>query len=176
MKKLLSIIAVAAIAVSCNAPTNTSNTNNMADANKAKVQRFYDEVINAHNPAMVDSFCQADFLDHNPDQGHSGKGIEDLKAQFKEFFAAFPDIHVKTNFMVAEGDKVVGHVTMSGTNSGAMGGMPATNKKIEIDGIDIIQIKDGKANERWGVFDTMKMMSQLGMPGPGAPPAGPEKK
>jgi hypothetical protein len=35
----------------------------------------------------------ADFIDHNPDQGHSGKGIEDLKAGLKEFFTAFPCSH-----------------------------------------------------------------------------------
>src|SRR5258706_2351422 len=105
---------------------------------------------------MIDSFCSADFVDHNPDPGRSGKGSDDWKASSKDFFTAYPDIHVTTNFMIASGDTVMAHVTMSGTNSGAMGGMPATNKQVNIDGIDVIVIKDGKAAERWGFFDTMK--------------------
>ncbi len=161
MKNLLSIPVIAIIAFSCNTMNNSAGMN--AEASKAKVQSFYDAVINGHNTAMIDSFCAADFIDHNPDQGHSGKGIDDLKAGFKDFFAGFPDIHVKTNFMIAEGDTVMAHVTLTGTNSGAMGGMPATNKQVSIDGIDVIVIKDGKAAERWGFFDTEKMMQELGM-------------
>ncbi|HYK45460.1 MAG TPA: ester cyclase [Parafilimonas sp.] len=169
MKKLIYIFVVAAIAVACNTAT-TPGGGTDAEANKAKVQSFYDQVINAHNVDAIDSFCSADFVDHNPDPGHSGKGIDDLRAGFKDFFSGFPDVHVATNFMVASGDTVVSHVTMTGTNSGAMMGMPATNKKATVDGIDIIVIKDGKAVERWGEFDNAKMMQDLGMmPQPGAP-------
>jgi predicted ester cyclase len=52
---------------------------------------------------------------------------------------------------------------MTGTNSGPMGGMPASNKPVSVDGIDIIVVKDGKAVERWGIFDNMKMMQDMGM-------------
>ena len=166
MKNLLYFFVVAIIAASCNTMDNSGSMS--TDAAKTKVQAFYDQVINAHNPAAVDSFCAADFLDHNPDQGHSGKGIDDLKASFKDFFTGFPDVHVSTNFMVAEGDTVVSHVTMTGTNSGTMMGMPATNKQVKVDGVDIVVVKDGKAVERWGVFDNAKMMQDLGlMPQPG---------
>ena len=164
MKKLLFVFLpmLAVIIYSCNSSTSSSMSDQSA-ANKAKTQQFYDQVINAHNTAMIDSFCTADFVDHNPDQGHSGKGIEDLKSQFTQMFAAFPDAKVNADFLVAKGDTVVSYLTMTGTNTGPMGNMPATNKPFKITGIDIIVIKDGKATERWGEFDTMSMMSQLGM-------------
>jgi steroid delta-isomerase-like uncharacterized protein len=166
MKKIICLLFIAAIIYSCN--TASTNTAMNTDANKARVQNFYDQVFNEHNMNLIDSFCGADFVDHNPDPGRSGKGIDDLKASFKDFFAAYPDIHVKTNFMIAEGDTVMAHVTVTGTNSGAQGNMPATNKQVNIDGIDILVIKDGKAAERWGIFETQKMMEQLGMmPAPG---------
>jgi steroid delta-isomerase-like uncharacterized protein len=173
MKNFIYIIAVAVMAASCNSPEHADNSK--ADANKARVQRFYDEVFNAHNIAMIDSFCTPDFVDHNPDPPHTGQGIEDLKATFTDFFTGFPDIHVTVNFMIAQGDTVMAHVTMAGTNSGAMGSMPATNKQVSINGIDIISLKDGKAVERWGIFDNVKMMEQLGvMPPPGAAGAMPD--
>ncbi len=65
--------------------------------------------------------------------------------------------------MISHGDTVIAHVTMTGTNSGPMMGMPATNKSYKIDGVDIIVMKDGKAADRWGYFEDMKMMQQLGM-------------
>jgi steroid delta-isomerase-like uncharacterized protein len=159
MKKFLFVILST---FSCNSSEDHTMTDQSA-ANKARTQQFYNEVINAHNIAAIDSFCTSDFLDHNPDEGHSGKGIEDLKAQFTAMFASIPDVKVNTDFMVAKGDTVVSHVTMTGTNTGAMGSMPATNKTVNITGIDIIVIKDGKATERWGEFDRMAMAAQLGM-------------
>lgn len=135
------------------------------DENKALTQRFYDEVMNAHNIAKIKSFCTDDFIDHNPDPGHTGKGLEDVKAMFNEMLTAFPDAHATIEFMVAEDDKVVVYLTMTGTNTGSFASMQATNKSVKVSGIDIFRIKDGKAVERWGVFDNLSMMTQLGLTG-----------
>ncbi len=86
MKKLFTLICIAGIAASCNMPNNnTSMSNDKGTKNEANFQAFYDQVFNAHNVAMADSFCTADFVDHQPAQGHSGKGIDDLKADLKDF-------------------------------------------------------------------------------------------
>ncbi len=167
MKKLFLLSAICAILSSCG---NNNSGNDKTAATKAKVQRFYEEVINAHNPAAVDSFCTTDFTNHNPSPGHAGKGSEDLKAEFKDFFTMFPDVHMTVNGMTTSGDTVMTWITMSGTNSGAGQGMPATNKPFNVMGTDVLIIKDGKASDRWGYNEDMKMMAQLGlMPAPGAP-------
>jgi len=174
MKNLIYVSLIVGLFAACGP---MQSTDKKAEANKQGVQRFYDQVINAHNPAAIDSFCTADFVDHNPDPGHSGKGIEDIRADFKEFFAAYPDIHVTTNMMVASGDTVMAMITMTGTNTGPMMGHPATNKQININGTDILAIKNGKATDRWGFFEEMKMMQQLGMmPEMGKMPADTMKK
>src|SRR4051812_5235585 len=103
MKNLFLLIALAGIITSCN---NMNKTENKSAASEARLQRFYDEVINSHNPNVVDSFCTADFTDHNPSPGHTGKGLDDLKAQFREFFTGMPDVHMSVNMMAAHGDTV----------------------------------------------------------------------
>ncbi len=133
--------------------------------NKERVQQFYNEVMNAHNVKKINSFCSDDFIDHNPDPGHNGKGLEDVTAMFNEMFGAFPDLHVTTEFMVAEDDMVVAYLTMTGTNSGTFANMLPTNKSVKINGIDIIKMKDGKATERWGLFQDLSMMTQMGLTG-----------
>jgi steroid delta-isomerase-like uncharacterized protein len=169
MKNLIYVLFIAAIASSCNAPSGQGN-NNKTEANREKTKQFYEQVMNAHNTAAIDSFCTTDFVDHNPDPGHSGKGIEDLKKSLADMMAAFPDFKADVKFTVASGDTVVTYVTMSGTNSGPFAGMPASNKQFSMDGMDMIIIKDGKATDRYGFFDSMKMMQDLGMMG--GPPAG----
>ena len=162
MKKLFTLIAITGIMASCNMPNNNMS-NDKGAKNEARFQQFYDQVFNAHSTAVIDSFCTADFVDHSPEMGHTGKGADELKAEFKDFFAMYPDIHIKTNYMMSRGDTVIAYVTMTGTNSGPMMGKPATNKSFNIDGVDIITLKDGKATDRWGYFEDMKMMTQLGM-------------
>jgi predicted ester cyclase len=176
MKNLLLLLFILGLFSSCSNMGNMNSSHNREAFNKARTQQFYDQVFNAHNLNMIDSFCVAEFVDHTPNSGHSGKGIADLKADLKDFMTAFPDIHLSTNFMVAQGDTVVAYITMTGTNSGAMGpNMPATNKKMTVSGIDIISVKGRKAVERWGFFDTQKMMDDLGMGAPPPPAAEPAK-
>jgi steroid delta-isomerase-like uncharacterized protein len=135
------------------------------DENKTLAQRFYNEVMNSHNLADVKSFVTTDFLDHNPSPGHSGKGLDDLTVQLNEMLTALPDFHMTVDLIVAEEDTVVSYLTMTGTNTGPFGNMPASNKPVKFNGIDIVRIKDGKAIERWGVFDNLSMITQMGMAG-----------
>ncbi len=136
-----------------------------SDENKTLAQRFYNEIMNSHNLADVKSFVTNDFIDHNPSPGHTGKGLDDLTAQLNEMLTAMPDFRMTVDLIVAEEDTVVSYLTMTGTNTGPFGNMPASNKPVKFNGIDIVRIKDGKAAERWGVFDNLSFMSQMGMAG-----------
>jgi steroid delta-isomerase-like uncharacterized protein len=152
---------------------------NNAEANKAKTRQFYEEVMNGHKLETVDALCAADFTDHNPEQGHSGKGLADMKQAFSGWFTAYPDMHVTIDNMVAEGDMVATMFTVTGTWRGDMMGMKPNGKSFKAAGTDFVRIKDGKATERWGTFDAMGMLQQLGlapMPGADKPAAGSEHK
>src|SRR5947209_3115027 len=138
-------------------------TNN-AEANKAKTRQFYEEVMNGKKLETIDALCAADFTDHNPDPGSSGKGTGELKKEFTEWFKSMPDMHITIDNMAAEGDMVWTMFHFTGTMKGDMGpNMKATNKSCNVGGIDVVRIKDGKAVERWGYIDQMSMMQQLGL-------------
>jgi len=161
MKKIIYILLIAAIFASCNQGDNKAKE--QMEKNKAGMQKFYDEVMNKHNPAMIDSLLVADYIAHEADPSMQTKNRDELKKMMADFFTGFPDLNYKINFMVADSDMVVAHYTFTGTNSGSMMGMPASNKKVNIDGVDIVRFKDGKGSEHWGYNDEMKMMTQLGM-------------
>ena len=76
---------------------------------------------------------------------------------------AFPDLRVKVEDLIAEGDKIVGRVTLTGTHQGELMGIPATGKKVSFSEILIVRISNGKAVEQWEVADTMSRMQQLGV-------------
>jgi steroid delta-isomerase-like uncharacterized protein len=133
---------------------------------KDVTRRFYEEIINQKNVHAIDRFCTADFLDHNPPGGGTGS-LDATKQQFLELVAAFPDLTMMVQDQIAEGDRVVNRVLVRGTHQGEYMGMPGSGKTIEIGGIDILRMVNDKAAERWGYFDDMKLMQQLGaVPGP----------
>src|SRR5262249_107746 len=83
---------------------------------------------------------------------------------FRMYRAAFPDLRMEPEDIIASGDKVVGRVRVTGTNDGEFMGMPATGRSIDIDLIDIVRFEDdGLGHEHWGVIDSMTMMQQLGL-------------
>jgi steroid delta-isomerase-like uncharacterized protein len=133
------------------------------EENKELARRFYDEVLNSHNVSGLKSFVMTDFIDHNPSPGYTGKGLDDLAAQLNEILTAIPDLRVTIDLILAEEDKVVTYLTMTGTNSGPFGNIPPTDKPVKFNGIDIVRIKDGKAAERWGLTDDFSMMTQMGL-------------
>ena len=53
-------------------------------------------------------------------------------------------------------------MTMTGTHEGEFMGIAATGRRMEVPGMDLVRIRDGKAVEHWGVTDNLAMMQQLG--------------
>lgn len=131
------------------------------EANNTKLmKRFYDEVANQGKFNLIDELVGADFVDHEEFPGMPS-GKEGLKAFFKMFRSAFPDLKFTVHDMVARGDKVWARLTISGTQKGEFMDMPASGKKMEVQAFDIVRFKNGKAVEHWGLTDSMMMMQQL---------------
>ncbi|MBM3897091.1 MAG: ester cyclase [Thaumarchaeota archaeon] len=87
-------------------------------------------------------------------------GIKGLKSGLKLFKKGFPDLTMKVNDLIAEGDKVAARVTYTGTHKGKFMGLKPTNKKFNIMGTDFVRFgKDGRAKEHWSGDDAyLKMM------------------
>ncbi|MGA2514444.1 MAG: ester cyclase [Candidatus Limnocylindrales bacterium] len=135
----------------------------------ATARRLYD-LINAGD---IDGFADHltdDFVEHE-----ETPGLAPTKAGVKDFFrmqlAAFPDLRLRVEDVVANGHKAVARVRYTGTHQGAFMGMPATGKSVDVQLIDIFRFDDrGRVQEHWGVLDALSMMQQLGVV-PAGPPA-----
>ena len=70
--------------------------------------------------------------------------------------------------MIADGDRVAGRLTASGTHQAELFGMPATGKRATWFEIHIARFANGKLIEHWGTIDQLGMLQQLGViPPPG---------
>ena len=136
--------------------------------NKAVVRRFYEEVVNRKNRAALAEVFDPNLVDHFAPPGTPG-GLEGASQTLNMFLTAFPDLHFTIEDLIAEEDRVVARVSMSGTQQGAFMGIPPTGKHVTITGIDINLFVGGKSVEHWVEMDRLGMMQQLGV----LPPPGP---
>jgi steroid delta-isomerase-like uncharacterized protein len=127
------------------------------------IKRFYTEVIEGGNLALIDELSTKDFVDH--EEGFPGQppGKEGVRFFVNAIRAAFPDIKVKTiEPSLAEGDMEACHVILTGTHGGEMAGIPTTGKTVEVSTTDSIRVVDGKVAEHWGTTDNLRLMQQIG--------------
>ena len=94
-------------------------------------------------------------------------GTEEFFAFIEEFIKAVPSYTDSLSNMIADGDRVAYVSTMTGTQTGPMGGFPATGKTFTLVNIIMQRLEDGKVVETWVSWDNVAFLSQLGlMPGP----------
>ncbi len=145
-----------------------------AEENKALVHRFFQGAWNDFDLALVDEIISEDSIDHSPLPGHPPVGRDSFKAIIGMFHEAMPDLHMTTDDEIAEGDRVVHRWTLRGTSTGPFMGIPPVNKPVEMQGMTIVRVADGKIVERWAQLDQLGLLQQLGVvpPPPDAPPEG----
>lgn len=98
----------------------------------------------------------------------TGSPVPDLSVDgFKQMvgglLAAFPDLHFTIEDQVVADNKVATRWSAEGTNSGPIGEVPPTGRRIHVDGLIIDRLEDGKVAERWEQWDQMPMLKQLGL-------------
>ena len=132
------------------------------------LRRCY-ELLNAGDVDGFGDLLSDDFVEHEETPGLAPTK-DGVKAFFRMYLAAFPDLRMDPVDVLPSGDKVVARVKATGTNTGEFMGMPATGKNVDVQLIDIMRFgDDGLVHEHWGVFDAMAMMQQLGVTPSGSP-------
>jgi steroid delta-isomerase-like uncharacterized protein len=132
----------------------------MPEDSKSFVNSFF-AGVNAGDFSVIDKLVADDFVEHE-----AFPGIEPNKEGVTQFFtlfqSAFPDFRMETHEIVAEDDLVCIRSTTTGTHEGEFMGVPPTGKRIEVQGFDLVRVRNGQATEHWGLLDAMTMMQQLG--------------
>jgi steroid delta-isomerase-like uncharacterized protein len=126
--------------------------------NKAIAARVFEEIFNQGKFQVADEIYASDFVNHGLHRNF------DLQADQTAVHAekmAFPDLKMTVNLMVAEADLVTVVWTFRGANTAAGYGLPPTGARIELRGITVWRIVDGKIREEWTSFDELQAARQF---------------
>lgn len=134
----------------------------MPEDNKTLVRRVFEEVWNQRKLEVADQLLASDYVSHDPASPDFGRGPDALKRLVKYYTDAFPDTHFTVDEMISEGDRVVARWTVTGTQRGQLGDIPATNRQVTVTGVEIVRISNGKVQEARTTWDALGLMRQLG--------------
>lgn len=129
--------------------------------NKEIVYKVNKEFIEHGNLDTFNEIFAEDFVNHTAPPG-SPKNRDGVIYFFNHLLKpAFPDLQVEIHDMVAEEDKVTTRKSFHATHKGQFFGIAPTNKRVVMEVIDIIQLRDGKYINHWGILDLHSLMAQL---------------
>ncbi|MBV8758719.1 MAG: ester cyclase [Deltaproteobacteria bacterium] len=138
-----------------------------ADDDKEKknleVVKNLDDAFNTHKPDAMLPLMSDDFVESDQADAADHTGKKEAEAGLKKFMAAFPDAKVTADNRFAAGDYVVELGTFEGTNTGDMGPIKKTGKKVTMHYAEISKLKDGKVTNLWRFRNGMAMAMQLGL-------------
>jgi len=129
--------------------------------NERVVEAFLQDVINEHNGDHAINYL-------NPDMQWSGgtvgtvTGRANVAGLFAGVVAAFPDAHITINDIFGQRDQVVVRVVVSGTQEGAILGIPASGRPVQWDGVDVYRLSHGKISNIWAGDDWTAILNDTG--------------
>ncbi len=127
--------------------------------NKAIAGRVFEEIFNQGKFQVADEIYAKDFVNHGL---HRNADLQEDQAAVHAEKKAFPDLKMTVILMVAERDLVTVVWVFRGTHTGAgYDGLPPTGVKLELRGITVWRIVDGKIREEWTSFDQLQFVSQF---------------
>ena len=149
---LLIILGLASISPAASAES--------AEKKRAVARRVFEEIFNQGKFEVADEIYAKDFVNHGVTREI---GLNEDQAAARGWRSAFPDLKMKVDKALVDGDYVTVLWSGEGTNTGEGNGLPATGKKLKGRGITIWRISGGKIREEWSEFDQMRIMQQLGL-------------
>jgi steroid delta-isomerase-like uncharacterized protein len=132
-----------------------------ADENKALVVRWFQE-LDRRNFAIIDELLPADYVDHNPPLPDLPSGREGVRQSSLRLASAFPDAVHTIEDQMAEGDKVMTRLTVRATFLGEILGYHPTGQVVQVSGIAVHRVREGKLVEHWAHMDMRGFMQQIG--------------
>jgi len=141
------------------------------DENRELLERY----VELYNVGDLDA-CMELYAEDAVQRMHDGvfEGLDEIRDRLARDLAAFPDAKYVVESFVEDDDTFADEWTFTGTNTGPfrlLDGteIPATGKPVEIKGMELVEVRDGKIVVDNLYYDFMAAIFQLGLVPEGVP-------
>ena len=136
----------------------------MTPAEWERIGRATTAVWNEKRYDLALEIIAPNFVRHDPGYPGEIRGPEGYVEHVKALIEPFADgkVMVRDFFVSAGGDKAVVRYTWTATHTSEFAGIPATGRKVELEGIAVLRGENGKLAEIWDGYDVLTLLRQLG--------------
>ncbi|MCU0292372.1 MAG: ester cyclase [Thermoanaerobaculaceae bacterium] len=131
------------------------------ERNKLVVRRLLEEIVNTGNVELLPELVGADCRESNDPTGRA-VGLENMRAHVLGVRTTFPDLHITVEQQIAEGEWVATRITARGTHSGTWMDMRPTGLPVEITGVNLDRVVDGRIVEHGGAANMLEALLGIG--------------
>ena len=129
------------------------------DDDPRRIVERLNDTINAHDPSMGrDLFAPDAVMVTAAGRRLNLSGMGQL---LNGTARAFPDMKVRIERWIIDGDTVVTEEVMEGTHQGDFGGLSPTGRRVELRMCHVTRVVDGRIVERVAYHDTAGILRQL---------------
>ena len=142
-------------------PATDAAHGGQVQANERVVETFLHEVIDDHDGSATAGLVTSDVTWSGGTLGVVS-GRADVQGLFTSIVTAIPDLHSTVYDVIGQGDQVVIRQVMSGTQKGAIIGIPASGRTVTWSAIEIFVLRDGKISQIWAGDDWTAILNDTG--------------
>jgi steroid delta-isomerase-like uncharacterized protein len=131
-----------------------------------KIFRLISQLVNAWNSHEVDlvvEFYASDYLGRDVGQPKLEIGRAGVRERLNRYFRAFPDLIIKPQDMIVEGDRVALVWAAQGTHLGSLMNIPPTGRIVEVSGMSVLNLENGKVKEALYIWDMAGLLRSIGL-------------
>lgn len=123
--------------------------------NAELVKNFYEVIVSENRIDELDRYISDDCV-QKVGEKEIHLGIVGMRKHLVALKETYPDYAMKIIRQYSDGDYVISEFIMRGTHKGEFIGIKPTNKILEITGVDIDKVIDGKIVEHGGAANTFE--------------------
>jgi steroid delta-isomerase-like uncharacterized protein len=117
---------------------------------------------NAHDPDAVAAVFAEDAVVREAGRPDEGRGRAAVRARAAALLEAFPDLRLERIELVVDGERHADRWILSGTHGGPLFGVPATGKKVRVEGATFTRMgPGGLVAEDFHLYDLAGLLNQL---------------
>lgn len=127
------------------------------------IHRWFNEVWTQGREEVIDELFSPHAVGHGLGEGDTDvRGPAEFKTFWRNMRSALPDVSIRIEDTVSQGEMVVVRVVLEGTHLGDGLGIPRTGRRVCISGIVMGRIVNGQLYEGWNSWDQLGLLRQLG--------------
>ena len=156
--KILTPMVILCIVTAC----SSQRKDTKAEANIKMFTHVWDEILNKKNLNMFNesNYTKTITLHASP----SGVvGIDSARAYYASYLTGFSDIEFIIKDAIGMDEKLSVYWNFKGIHTGLFFGIPATGQKVDIEGVTLVRMENGKIAEERDFLDNLEFMQQLGL-------------